>query len=97
MLELKNKKDEKNAIPNLTLRGFEIIDNAKAALEKECPGIVSCSDVLALVARDAMLAVSIHFYYQVSDLIFGQSSRYLHHFFVFFYYKVHMAIIDSIN
>ncbi|KAG7550708.1 hem peroxidase [Arabidopsis thaliana x Arabidopsis arenosa] len=58
LLELKNKKDEKNAIPNLTLRGFEIIDNAKAALEKECPGIVSCSDVLALVARDAMVALN---------------------------------------
>jgi len=65
LLELKNKKDEKNSIPNLTLRGFEIIDNVKAALEKECPGIVSCSDVLALVARDAMVAVSINSYYHV--------------------------------
>ncbi|EOA19739.1 hypothetical protein CARUB_v10003841mg [Capsella rubella] len=58
LLELKNKQDEKNSIPNLTLRGFEIIDNAKAALEKECPGIVSCSDVLAIVARDAMVALN---------------------------------------
>ncbi|KAG7609258.1 hem peroxidase [Arabidopsis suecica] len=58
LLELKNKKDEKNSIPNLTLRGFEIIDNVKAVLEKECPGIVSCSDVLALVARDAMVALN---------------------------------------
>ncbi|XP_010420175.1 PREDICTED: peroxidase 56-like [Camelina sativa] len=58
LLDLKNKKDEKNAIPNLFLRGFEIIDDAKAALEKECPGIVSCSDVLALVARDAMVVLN---------------------------------------
>ncbi|KAL1205928.1 Peroxidase 56 [Cardamine amara subsp. amara] len=58
LLELKNKQDEKNAIPNLTLRGFDIIDNVKAALEKECPGIVSCSDVLALVSRDAMVALN---------------------------------------
>ncbi|ESQ41488.1 hypothetical protein EUTSA_v10014085mg [Eutrema salsugineum] len=58
LLELKNKKDEKNAAPNLSIRGFEVIDNIKASLEKECPGVVSCSDVLALVARDAVVAMN---------------------------------------
>ncbi|XP_050204366.1 peroxidase 3-like [Mercurialis annua] len=47
---------EKTAIPNLTLRGFSFIDGVKSLLEAACPGVVSCADVIALVARDTIVA-----------------------------------------
>ncbi|KAF8414087.1 hypothetical protein HHK36_002086 [Tetracentron sinense] len=47
---------EKDAVPNQTLRGFDFIDRVKSLLEAECPSIVSCADVLALVARDTVVA-----------------------------------------
>jgi peroxidase len=51
-----NQNAERDAVPNLTLRGYDFMDNVKSLLEAECPGIVSCADVIALVARDSIVA-----------------------------------------
>ncbi|XP_021888757.1 peroxidase 57 [Carica papaya] len=51
----KEKQSEKDAGPNQTVRGFELIDEAKAALEARCPSIVSCADIITLATRDAVV------------------------------------------
>ncbi|KAK4484293.1 hypothetical protein RD792_011521 [Penstemon davidsonii] len=49
---------EKKASNNINaLKGFRIIDRIKNRLESECPGTVSCADILTIAARDAVLLV----------------------------------------
>ncbi|KAJ4816341.1 Peroxidase [Rhynchospora pubera] len=51
----KNNTAEKDAPPNQTLRGFNALERIKRKLEKACPDTVSCADLLAIAARDAVL------------------------------------------
>ncbi|KAG8079329.1 hypothetical protein GUJ93_ZPchr0007g3000 [Zizania palustris] len=49
---------EQGALPNKgSLRGFDVVGNIKTQVEAVCQQIVSCADILAVAARDSVVAL----------------------------------------
>ncbi|KAF7823122.1 peroxidase 3 [Senna tora] len=72
LLNSTSNQAERDAPPNLTLRGFSFIDSIKSLVEAECPGVVSCADIIALAARDSIVVTQkithIYIYMLVSTI-----------------------------
>ncbi|EAY79345.1 hypothetical protein OsI_34474 [Oryza sativa Indica Group] len=65
LLEASDGQAEKNAQPNLSLRGYDVVDRVKARLEATCKQTVSCADILAYAARDSVRVMTGGYKYEV--------------------------------
>ncbi|PNT70977.1 hypothetical protein BRADI_2g20820v3 [Brachypodium distachyon] len=54
MLRSRSGTAERDATPNRSMRGYGAIERIKARLESVCPLTVSCADIIAMAARDAV-------------------------------------------
>ncbi|KAL5706918.1 peroxidase [Ranunculus cassubicifolius] len=56
LLDDPRKGAEKDSIPNQSIKGYDFIEAVKSLLEEECPGVVSCADIISLVTREAIVS-----------------------------------------
>jgi len=49
---------EQQALPNNnSIRGLDVVNDIKTAVENACPGVVSCADILTLAAEISSVLV----------------------------------------
>ena len=85
---LNGANGEQDADENIGLRpgAIQTIENLRALVRKQCPRVVSCSDILVIAAREAVRQV-IHFHPFYINL---------HSFFLFFF-RIYCLVITFKN